>query len=107
LPVSRSFEAIAVAGFGYTEVSSTASSVSTASQTERPRGANTKLTPKSFFGRNGALSRAHPNYEHRAGQIEMAVAVSEALADQHHLIVEAGTGTGKTLAYLVPSILSG
>ncbi len=37
----------------------------------------------------------------------MAVAVAEALADKKHLIVEAGTGTGKTLAYLVPSILSG
>ena len=37
----------------------------------------------------------------------MAVAVAEALADSKHLIVEAGTGTGKTLAYLVPSILSG
>jgi ATP-dependent DNA helicase DinG len=65
------------------------------------------LTPKSFFGRNGALSRAHPNYEHRPGQIDMAVAVADALADRRHLIVEAGTGTGKTLAYLVPSILSG
>ncbi len=81
--------------------------MSIASQTERPRGASAKLTPKSFFARNGALSKAHPNYEHRPGQIDMAVAVAEALADHRHLIVEAGTGTGKTLAYLVPSILSG
>jgi ATP-dependent DNA helicase DinG len=81
--------------------------VSIASQTERPRGASARLTPKSFFGRNGALSKTHPNYEHRPGQIAMAVAVAEALADKKHLIVEAGTGTGKTLAYLVPSILSG
>jgi len=81
--------------------------VSIASQTDRPRGASARLTPKSFFARNGALSKAHPNYEHRPGQIDMAVAVAEALADRRHLIVEAGTGTGKTLAYLVPSILSG
>jgi ATP-dependent DNA helicase DinG len=81
--------------------------VSTASHTERPRGARTRLNPKTFFGRGGGLSRAHPNYEHRPGQIDMAVAVGDALADRRHLIVEAGTGTGKTLAYLVPSILSG
>ena len=83
--------------------------MSTASQTERPRGAsaNAKLTPKSFFGRNGALSQAHPHYEHRPGQIQMAEAVASALAEKRHLIVEAGTGTGKTLAYLLPSILSG
>jgi ATP-dependent DNA helicase DinG len=81
--------------------------VSIASQTERTRGTSARLTPKSFFGRNGALSRTHPNYEHRPGQIAMAEAVASALADGRHLIVEAGTGTGKTLAYLVPSILSG
>jgi ATP-dependent DNA helicase DinG len=65
------------------------------------------VTPKTFFGRHGALSKAHPNYEHRPGQIEMSTAVAAALADRKHLIVEAGTGTGKTLAYLVPSILAG
>src|SRR5581483_11547974 len=66
-----------------------------------------KLTVKQFFARNGILSRAHPNYEYRPGQLEMAEAVASALADRRHLIVEAGTGTGKTLAYLVPSLLSG
>ncbi len=66
-----------------------------------------KLTVKQFFARNGILSRAHPNYEYRPGQLEMAEAVAAALADRRHLILEAGTGTGKTLAYLVPSILSG
>jgi ATP-dependent DNA helicase DinG len=73
---------------------------------EPARSAN-KLTPKSFFGQRGILSRSHPNYEYRPGQAEMAEAVAEALAQRRHLIVEAGTGTGKTLAYLVPSILSG
>jgi ATP-dependent DNA helicase DinG len=65
------------------------------------------LTVQQFFGKRGLLSEWHPNYEHRAGQIEMAEAVENALADRKHLIVEAGTGTGKTLAYLVPAILSG
>ncbi len=62
---------------------------------------------RSFFGPRGWLSRWHPNYEFRPGQLEMAEAVEDALARKHHLIVEAGTGTGKTLAYLVPAILSG
>src|SRR5438309_3793966 len=67
----------------------------------RPAGA------KQFFSRGGTLSQWHPNYEFRAGQVEMAEAVESALADKRHLIVEAGTGTGKTLAYLVPALLSG
>ncbi len=62
---------------------------------------------RQFFGRRGLLSAWHPNYEYREGQLEMAEAVESALADKRHLIVEAGTGTGKTLAYLVPAILSG
>src|ERR1700686_22624 len=62
---------------------------------------------RQFFGRGGTLSKWHPNYEFRRGQVEMAEAVESALADKRHLIVEAGTGTGKTLAYLVPALLSG
>jgi ATP-dependent DNA helicase DinG len=65
------------------------------------------LTVRQFFGRKGLLSEWHPNYEFRPGQLEMAEAVEAALAEKKHLIVEAGTGTGKTLAYLVPAILSG
>jgi ATP-dependent DNA helicase DinG len=65
------------------------------------------LTVRQFFGRKGLLSEWHPNYEFRAGQLDMAEAVESALNDKRHLIVEAGTGTGKTLAYLVPAILSG
>ena len=64
-------------------------------------------TVRQFFARHGALSKWHPNYEYRPGQLAMAEAVEAALADRKHLIVEAGTGTGKTLAYLVPAILSG
>ncbi len=65
------------------------------------------LSARRFFTRGGLLSRWHPNYEFRSGQLEMAEAVESALDDGRHLIVEAGTGTGKTLAYLVPAILSG
>jgi len=43
----------------------------------------------------------------REGQIEMAEAVANALTDRHHLLVQAGTGTGKSLAYLVPAIVHG
>ncbi|MBC8166916.1 MAG: ATP-dependent DNA helicase [Bryobacteraceae bacterium] len=65
------------------------------------------LNARNFFGNNGVLSRWHPNYEFRQGQLEMAEAVESAIAERRHLIVEAGTGTGKTLAYLIPAILSG
>ena len=60
-----------------------------------------------FFGPSGLLSRTHPAYEFRRGQLQMAQAVEQALEEKRHLIVEAGTGTGKTLAYLVPVIRSG
>jgi ATP-dependent DNA helicase DinG len=66
-----------------------------------------KLTVRSFFSPSGILSQSHPNYEFRRGQLEMAEAVAEAFAEKTHLIVEAGTGVGKTLAYLIPAILSG
>jgi ATP-dependent DNA helicase DinG len=59
---------------------------------------------KSIFGPDGLISKAHPEYEHRPGQIQMAEAVLRAFEQKRHLIVEAGTGTGKTLAYLVPAI---
>ncbi len=77
------------------------------SQVENATRKREKLTVRSFFARNGLLARSHPAYEYRPGQLQMAEAVEAALADKRHLIVEAGTGTGKTLAYLVPSILSG
>ncbi|MEQ1644047.1 MAG: DEAD/DEAH box helicase, partial [Pyrinomonadaceae bacterium] len=56
------------------------------------------------FGPDGLVSRSHENYEHREGQIKMAEAIARVIRDKRHLIVEAGTGTGKTLAYLVPAI---
>ena len=60
-----------------------------------------------FFGPGGVLARTHPAYEFRRGQLQMAEAVEQALTERRHLIVEAGTGTGKTLAYLLPVIRSG
>jgi ATP-dependent DNA helicase DinG len=63
-------------------------------------------TVRKIFSPHGALSRWHPAYEHRPGQLAMAEAVAAALGEKRHLLVEAGTGTGKTLAYLVPAILS-
>jgi ATP-dependent DNA helicase DinG len=59
---------------------------------------------QSIFGPEGLIARTHPEYEHRPGQIAMAEAVLRAFEEKRHLIVEAGTGTGKTLAYLVPAI---
>ncbi len=53
------------------------------------------------------LARTHPAYEFRRGQLQMAQTVEQALEEKRHLIVEAGTGTGKTLAYLMPVIRSG
>ncbi len=61
----------------------------------------------SFFAPTGPLSRAHPAYEHRSGQQRMADAVERTLRDGGALMVEAGTGIGKTLAYLVPALGSG
>ncbi len=60
-----------------------------------------------FFAPGGLLSRTHPAYEFRRGQLSMAQAIEQALEERRHLIVEAGTGTGKTLAYLLPVLRSG
>ncbi|HXU13595.1 MAG TPA: ATP-dependent DNA helicase [Terriglobales bacterium] len=65
------------------------------------------LSLYKFFSPGGLLSRTHPAYEFRRGQLQMAQAVEQAIEERRHLIVEAGTGTGKTLAYLMPAIRSG
>ncbi|MGB7137500.1 MAG: ATP-dependent DNA helicase, partial [Acidobacteriaceae bacterium] len=53
-----------------------------------------------FFAPGGVLAQSSLPYEFRRGQLEMAQAVERAFEEKRHLIVEAGTGTGKTLAYL-------
>jgi ATP-dependent DNA helicase DinG len=69
----------------------------------------TRPTPAldAILGPGGALARALPGYEHRGDQLEMARSVARAMASRGYLVAEAGTGTGKTLAYLVPAALSG
>ncbi|MBE0434906.1 MAG: ATP-dependent DNA helicase [Methylomicrobium sp.] len=62
---------------------------------------------EAFFASDGPLSKVIPGYLPRAAQVEMACAVRDAIEQERHLIAEAGTGTGKTFAYLVPAILSG
>lgn len=59
---------------------------------------------RAFFGEDGAMSRAR-NFEFREGQQQMAGAVADALAGGRHLVCEAATGVGKSLAYLAPAIL--
>ena len=59
---------------------------------------------RTIFSENGLLSKAK-NFEFRPQQQEMAVAVAHALEEDRHLVVEAGTGVGKSLAYLVPAVL--
>jgi len=61
-------------------------------------------TVEKIFSPDGLLSRSK-NFEYRPQQQQMAVAVARALEEQEHLAVEAGTGVGKSLAYLIPSIL--
>ena len=65
------------------------------------------ITMAEVFGRGGLLAKCHPGYEFRAAQLEMAEMVDEAFARHQHALIEAGTGTGKTLAYLIPAIRSG
>ena len=55
---------------------------------------------------DGPLAKAFPGYEYRSEQVEMAQAVTRALNEGHHLMVEAGTGVGKSVAYLLPAMLS-
>src|ERR1700735_3020458 len=65
------------------------------------------VTIEDIFGPGGLLEKSHPGYEFRSSQLEMAKMVDEAFQKRQHAIIEAGTGTGKTLAYLIPAIRSG
>jgi len=64
------------------------------------------LSPAEILGPGGRIAARLPNYEHRREQLVMAEAVDCAIREKHHLTVEAGTGVGKSFAYLVPAILA-
>jgi ATP-dependent DNA helicase DinG len=66
-----------------------------------------RVEMQQIFGPHGLLAQALPNYEERPQQVAMSQRVWDALHERQTLLVEAGTGTGKTLAYLIPAILSG
>ncbi len=61
-------------------------------------------TMRDVFGNDGPFARTLLNYEHRPEQVRMATAVADAFNNATHLMVEAGTGTGKSMAYLVPAV---
>jgi ATP-dependent DNA helicase DinG len=64
------------------------------------------LDTAAILGPGGAIAQRLPHYEPRPQQLAMARAVANAIGQPHHLMVEAGTGVGKSFAYLVPAILA-
>lgn len=66
-----------------------------------------EITVEGIFGPGGLLEKRHPGYEFRPSQLAMAELAEEAFEKHQHTVIEAGTGTGKTLAYLIPAIRSG
>lgn len=66
----------------------------------------TSLEVADILGPDGAIARRLSQYEERPQQLAMADAVAKAIRERHHLVVEAGTGVGKSFAYLVPAILA-
>ncbi len=62
------------------------------------------LSPSDILGPGGRIAARMDSYEHRPEQLQMAQAVSDAMSRAEHLVVEAGTGVGKSFAYLVPAI---
>ena len=66
-----------------------------------------EVTVEDIFGLGGLLAKRHSGYEFRSSQLEMAKIADDAFQKHQHVVIEAGTGTGKTLAYLIPAIRSG
>src|SRR6516225_4509573 len=66
-----------------------------------------EITIEQIFGSGGLLEKRHPGYEFRPSQLAMAKIADDAFQKHQHVVIEAGTGTGKTLAYLIPAIRSG
>ena len=76
---------------------------------KKPKAAKTDepISIEEIFGAGGLLEKRHPGYEFRRSQLEMAQIADDAFQKHQHVVIEAGTGTGKTLAYLIPAIRSG
>jgi ATP-dependent DNA helicase DinG len=76
---------------------------------KKPKAAKTDepISIEGIFGAGGLLEKRHPGYEFRPSQLEMAQIADDAFQKHQHVVIEAGTGTGKTLAYLIPAIRSG
>lgn len=64
------------------------------------------MTPRELIGPNGPIAEVYPNFEARPQQVDMVEAIAEAIDKKRQLIVEAGTGVGKSFAYLVPAIVA-
>ena len=64
------------------------------------------LETLDILGPDGRIAQRLEGYEHRIEQLEMAAAVARCIQEKRHLVIEAGTGVGKSFAYLVPSILA-
>ncbi len=64
------------------------------------------ITVEQILGPQGRIAARLANYEFRQQQLDMALAVADAIANRNHLVVEAGTGVGKSFGYLIPAILS-
>ena len=79
------------------------------SPTDSPQPAHSELAEQvtHMLSAYGPLARDNPSYRQRDGQLDMACAVADAIARSEALVVEAGTGVGKTFAYLIPALLSG
>ena len=72
-------------------------------QTPAPR----RLSVFDLLGPHGLLAQHVPGYESRPGQLKLAIRIEAAIEDKADLIAEGATGVGKSLAYLIPSVLSG
>ena len=105
---SKSVSAPAVATTASTAPTRTPSPSTQATANQPEPFAMDKLDPSivRYLGANGKLAKHHAQFHQRTGQLQMAQAVLSALRESHILLAEAGTGTGKTFAYLIPALLN-
>ena len=98
---------VATAGNSQRAAFTSAANYSRSPGREHPFGRVSSLTVRDAFGPGGTLAATLPGFEPRAEQAALAAAVADALATGEHLVAEAGTGTGKSLGYLIPALESG